>query len=98
MHGWFPCKYCIKGFSLFGWPPNHVSPNAKVTVVCPGCGISLSLYAWEIDVIGAGLPADPVAQSFAVGPVEAMPKGYVRDLNLRFEVFRRQNLEKYGLL
>jgi hypothetical protein len=98
MHGCFPCKYCIKGFALFGCPPNRVQLNAKVSVVCPGCGKELSFYVWEIDVIGAGLPADPVAQSFAVGPVEPMPKGYARDLNLRFEIIKRRNLEKYGLL
>jgi hypothetical protein len=92
MHGWFPCKHCIKGFALSGWQPNHVPPYAKVSVLCPGCGNELTFYAWEIDAVKLGLPADPIADSFKVGPVEPMPEGYARDLGLRFEIIRRKNL------
>jgi hypothetical protein len=91
--GCFDCPHCIQDYDLLGWPPSNLAKNAKIFIVCPGCGHTLEFFAVEIDQIKNGFPGDRRAESFRVGPVEPLPHGFVRNMKLRLDVVvRKHNL------
>jgi hypothetical protein len=90
--GWFDCPHCIQDFDLIGWPPPNLPKNAKVFIVCPGCGNTVQFFAVEIDQIKNGFPVDLRAESFTVGPAAPLPLNFLRNMNLRIDVIRKQTL------
>jgi hypothetical protein len=95
--GWFPCHHCVDGFHLLNWPVPNLHNCAKVFIVCPGCKNTLELFAWEIDVIKNGQPSGRCAEVQRTAPVEPLPKDYMRNMSLRFEITRRRHLRESGL-
>ncbi|MGB7846852.1 MAG: hypothetical protein WBL63_14650 [Candidatus Acidiferrum sp.] len=95
--GWFPCHHCVQGFHLLKWPIPNLHDRAKVFVICPGCKNTLEFFAFEIDIIWNGEPGEGCAEVLQTGPVEPMPKNYIRNMSLLFEITRRRNAEQYGL-
>ncbi len=93
-YGWFPCPHCIQGFNLLNWPIPNLPNRAKVFILCPECKNTLEFFAVEIDIIRAGEPQEPCVEILRIGPVEPMPRNYFRDLSLRFQIFRREILER----
>jgi hypothetical protein len=96
-YGWLPCHHCIQGFDLLNWPIPNLQQRAKVFIVCPGCKNTLEFFAFEIDIICNGEPSKLRAEIFKIGQVEPMPKDYHRDLLLRTQISRKQNLEGVDL-
>jgi hypothetical protein len=90
--GCFDCPHCTQDYDLIGWPPPNLAKNAKVFIVCPGCGKTLEFFAMEIDQIKNGFSGDRQAKSFTVGPAEPLPPNFVRNMNLRIDVIRKHTL------
>jgi len=63
-------------------------------IACHHCIQDYYLLNWPI----RNLPnCAKVFVVFRTGPVEPMPKGFMRNMNLRFQTTQRHNLEAYGL-
>jgi hypothetical protein len=90
--GYFACHHCIQNFRLRNWPIPNLPACAKVFVVCPGCKNTLEFFAFEIDIVRNGEPGEHSVELLRTGPVEGFPKDYRRDMRLRVQITRRQNL------
>jgi hypothetical protein len=91
--GCFDCPHCIQDYDLIGWPPANLAKNAKVFLVCPGCGKTLEFFAVEIDQIKNGFPGNRQVNTFTVGPAAPLPVNFVRNMNLRIDVIRKHTLD-----
>jgi hypothetical protein len=96
--GFFACPDCIQNFRLRNWPIPNLEACAKVFIVCPDCKNTLEFFAFEIDIVRNGELGDSSVEILRTGPVERFPKDYRRDMRLKVQITRRQNLEQYGLL